>query len=82
MKRLAIIGAVVGALTLGATAYAQSLPLVTVSGNTYSVPVQTVIVLTALTFLPAVLMLMTSFTRILIVFALLRQALGLTTMPP
>ena len=71
-----------GALLFGATAYAQSLPLVTVSGNTYSVPVQTLIVLTALTFIPAVLMLMTSFTRILIVFALLRQALGLTTMPP
>jgi len=70
------------AMLLGATAYAQSLPLVTVSGNTYSVPVQTLIVLTALTFIPAALMLMTSFTRILIVFALLRQALGLTTMPP
>lgn len=64
------------------SAYAQNLPLVTVTGNTYSVPVQTIIVLTALTFLPAALMLMTSFTRILIVFALLRQALGLTTMPP
>jgi len=38
--------------------------------------------LTALTFLPAALILMTSFTRILIVFSLLRQALGLTTMPP
>lgn len=70
------------AMLLGATAYAQSLPLVTVTGNTYSVPVQTLIVLTALTFIPAALMLMTSFTRILIVFALLRQALGLTTMPP
>lgn len=82
MKRLVLVVTALGALTLGAGAYAQSLPLVTVSGNTYSVPVQTIIVLTALTFLPAVLMLMTSFTRILIVFSLLRQALGLTTMPP
>ena len=32
------------AMLLGAAAYAQSLPLVTVSGNTYSVPVQTLIV--------------------------------------
>jgi flagellar biosynthetic protein FliP len=71
-----------GVMLFGATAYAQSLPLITQTGNTYSVPVQTLIVLTALTFIPAVLMLMTSFTRILIVFALLRQALGLTTMPP
>jgi flagellar biosynthetic protein FliP len=65
-----------------AIAVAQTLPLVSVQGNTYSVPVQTLIVLTALSFIPAALMLMTSFTRILIVFSLLRQALGLTTMPP
>ncbi|MBU3724002.1 MAG: flagellar type III secretion system pore protein FliP [Burkholderiaceae bacterium] len=76
------VSLVSGVLLFGATAYAQSLPLITQSGNTYSVPVQTLIVLTALTFIPAALMLMTSFTRILIVFALLRQALGLTTMPP
>jgi flagellar biosynthetic protein FliP len=48
----------------------------------YSVPIETVLALTALSFLPAALILMTSFTRILIVFSLLRQALGLTTMPP
>jgi len=67
-------------------AIAQSLPLVTASGGkggtVYSIPVQTVIALTALSFLPAALMLMTSFTRILIVFSLLRQALGLQSMPP
>ncbi len=77
-----LISVTSGVMLFGATAYAQSLPLITQTGNTYSVPVQTLIVLTALTFIPAVLMLMTSFTRILIVFALLRQALGLTTMPP
>jgi flagellar biosynthesis protein FliP len=36
----------------------------------------------ALSFLPAVLLLMTSFTRIVIVLSLLRQALGLQTTPP
>ena len=71
-----------GLMGASALALAQSLPLVSVQGNTYSVPVQTLIVLTALSFIPAALMLMTSFTRILIVFSLLRQALGLTTMPP
>ncbi len=71
-----------GLLGGSAVAVAQTLPLVTVQGGTYSVPVQTLIVLTALSFIPAALMLMTSFTRILIVFSLLRQALGLTTMPP
>jgi flagellar biosynthetic protein FliP len=60
--------------------------LVTTKGTgantTYSVPVETLLALTALSFLPAALILLTSFTRILIVFSLLRQALGLTTMPP
>lgn len=73
---------VAGLMGVSAIAVAQTLPLVSVQGNTYSVPVQTLIVLTALSFIPAALMLMTSFTRILIVFSLLRQALGLTTMPP
>jgi flagellar biosynthetic protein FliP len=67
-------------------AWSQTLPLVTAKqaggGTIYSVPVETVLALTALSFLPAALILMTSFTRILIVFSLLRQALGLTTMPP
>ena len=48
----------------------------------YSVPVQTLLALTALSFLPAALVLMTSLTRILIVFSLLRQALGLQSVPP
>jgi flagellar biosynthetic protein FliP len=52
------------------------------ANTTYSVPVETLLALTALSFLPASLILLTSFTRILIVFSLLRQALGLTTMPP
>jgi flagellar biosynthetic protein FliP len=78
------LGSLLAARLMGgsAIAVAQTLPLGSVQGNTYSVPVQTLIVLTALSFIPAALMLMTSFTRILIVFSLLRQALGLTTMPP
>jgi flagellar biosynthetic protein FliP len=50
--------------------------------TTWSVPVQTLLVFSALSFLPAVLLLMTSFTRIIIVLSLLRQALGLQTTPP
>ena len=38
-------------------------------------------IMTALTFLPALLMMMTSFTRIIIVFSILRQALGLQQSP-
>ena len=55
----------------------------TVGGaTTYSVPVQTLLIFGALSFLPAVLLLMTSFTRIIIVLSLLRQALGLQQTPP
>lgn len=45
-------------------------------GETYSVTIQVLAFMTALSFLPAALMMMTSFTRILIVLAILRQALG------
>ena len=52
------------------------------SGTTWSVPIQTLLIFTALSFLPAVLLLMTSFTRIIIVLSLVRQALGLQSAPP
>jgi flagellar biosynthetic protein FliP len=51
-------------------------------GQTYSLSLQTLILLTALTMLPAALLMMTSFTRIIIVLSLLRQALGTQTAPP
>ncbi len=47
----------------------------------YSVTLQILALMTALTFLPAMLMMMTSFTRIIVVFAILRQALGLQSTP-
>ncbi len=51
-------------------------------GTTWSLPVQTLLVFSALSFLPAVLLMMTSFTRIVIVLSLMRQALGLQSTPP
>ncbi|MFM2348510.1 MAG: flagellar biosynthesis protein FliP [Pseudomonadota bacterium] len=51
-------------------------------GSTYSVPVQTLLILTSLSFLPAMLMMMTGFTRIVIVLSLMRQALGTQSSPP
>jgi flagellar biosynthetic protein FliP len=48
----------------------------------FSVPIQTLLFFTALSFLPAVLLLMTGFTRIVIVLSLLRQALGTQSAPP
>jgi flagellar biosynthetic protein FliP len=47
-----------------------------------SAPLQIVLLLTLLTFLPAILVTMTSFTRIVIIFHFLRQALGTQEMPP
>ena len=51
-------------------------------GTSYSVPIQTLLFFTALGFLPAVLLLMTAFTRIVIVLSLLRQAMGTQSAPP
>lgn len=71
-------------------AFAQStpgggLPLMVAQGpggTNYSVPIQTLLFFTALSFLPAVLLLMTSFTRIVIVLGLMRQAIGTQAAPP
>ena len=51
-------------------------------GQEYSLSLQTLILLTSLTFLPAALLMMTGFTRIIIVLSLLRQALGTQSSPP
>ena len=71
-----------------AMALAQSqanLPFVvaqSAGGTSYSVPIQTLLFFTALSFLPAVLLLMTGFTRIVIVLSLMRQAIGTQAAPP
>ena len=51
-------------------------------GATYTVPIQILLLMAGLTFLPAILLTTTAFTRIIIVLSLLRQALGLTQTPP
>ena len=51
-------------------------------GQTYSLSLQTLILLTSLSFLPALLLMMSSFTRIIIVLSLLRSALGTPSSPP
>lgn len=44
--------------------------------------IQIILLLTVLTLAPAILILMTSFTRLIVVFSFLRQALGTQQMPP
>lgn len=88
----AVRGIAAGAagLLLAGAAWAQqqpvgALPLVIGSGpggTSYSVPIQTLLFFTALSFLPAVLLMMTGFTRIVIVLSLLRQAIGTQSAPP
>ena len=50
-------------------------------GQDYTLSLQTLILLTSLSFLPAGIMMMTGFTRIIIVLSLLRQALGTQSAP-
>lgn len=50
-------------------------------GGSFSLPLRIILVLTLLVFLPAVVMSMTSFTRIIIVVHFLRQAMGTQTAP-
>ncbi|PAS99410.1 MAG: flagellar biosynthetic protein FliP [Candidatus Dactylopiibacterium carminicum] len=74
-------------LLMPGLALAQAVPALTATpttggGTTYSLSVQTLLMLTALSFIPAVVLMMTSFTRIIIVFSLLRHALGTQTSPP
>src|SRR5205823_7396126 len=52
------------------------------SRENFSAAMQIVILLTVLSLAPAILLMMTSFTRIIIVLALLRQALGTQQLPP
>jgi flagellar biosynthetic protein FliP len=68
-------------------AQAQALPAITSTpaaggGTQWSLSIQTLLLLTGLSFLPAMLLMMTSFTRIIIVLSLLRHALGTQTSPP
>ena len=51
-------------------------------GTEYSLSLQLIIVMTLLGLLPSILILMTSFTRIIIVLSLLRQAMGTAQTPP
>ena len=50
-------------------------------GQTYSVTLEILALMTVLTLLPAILLMMTSFTRIIIVLGILRQAMGTQSTP-
>ncbi len=85
-KTLLLVAGLAALLPLAALAQ-PGIPALTTSpapggGTEYSLPVQTLLLMAAFTFLPAALLMMTSFTRIIIVLSLLRQAIGTQTAPP
>ncbi len=65
------------ALVLPASAFAEGMPVVTVATGkggvqNYSLTLQLLALMTVLTLLPSMLLMMTAFTRIIIVFSILR----------
>ncbi len=91
-KRLKATAVALGLAACSVVAMAQTvptpgggLPLLIgqgAGGTNYSVPIQTLLFFTALSFLPALLLMMTGFTRIVIVLSLMRQAIGAQAAPP
>ncbi|PCI55147.1 MAG: flagellar biosynthetic protein FliP [Methylophilaceae bacterium] len=83
-----VILMLLGMLLLPVSTWADnSLPLINSTpsasgGQNYTLSLQTLILMTSLTFLPAALLMMTGFTRIIIVLSLLRQAIGTQSAPP
>jgi flagellar biosynthetic protein FliP len=72
--------------TLPVQAQSSGIPALNVTGGaadgqTYSLTLEILALMTVLTLLPAILLMMTSFTRIIIVLAILRQALGTASTP-
>ena len=75
-----------GALLGASVVQAQGIPLINATsaggGTQYSLTLQLLALMTALTLLPSLLLMMTSFVRVIIVMSLLRQALGTGQTPP
>lgn len=82
---LAVLVILAGALSAGAQ---TALPKITIgldqakSPQDLSVTIQILLLMTVLALAPSIIVLMTSFTRIVVVLHFLRQALGTQNMPP
>ena len=83
IRLLAVVVLCLPALSWAAPA---GLPVLTVTdtseGQEYTASLQILLLMTLFSFIPAALLMMTSFTRIIIVLAILRQAMGLQQTPP
>ncbi len=86
MRVISVLTLVLLFFSLPAAAQTAGIPALTVSGGandgqSYSVTLEILALMTVLTVLPAILLMMTSFTRIIIVLGILRQALGTQSTP-
>jgi flagellar biosynthetic protein FliP len=84
--RRLIVPAILALLPVGLASAQASLPAIAIKtaadgAQQYSLTFQVLILMTVLTLLPAILLAMTAFTRIIIVLSILRQALGMATTP-
>ena len=71
----------------GLSSFAEGLPALKIESNgeaetTYSLSLQILALMTGLTLLPSIVLGATSFTRIIIVLSILRQAMGTQQTPP
>ena len=84
--RRLLLAALLLALPLAASAAAPGIPAVAVQGSggsqTFTLTIELLALMTAVTLLPAALLMMTAFTRIVIVLSILRQAIGAGQTPP
>lgn len=76
-----LLFSICGLVSAGEALTAVTVKTAADGSQTYSVTLQILALMTALTFIPAAMIMMTSFTRIIIVLAILRHALGLPTSP-
>jgi len=86
ISRVLMLFALMSLSSAGYSADVAGIPALTLVDNgdgsqSYTVTIQVLALMTMLSFLPALLMMMTSFTRIIIVFSILRQAMGLQQTP-
>lgn len=84
MHMAALLLLAAAALLGSGPSFAQTvagLPIVTVEGSRYSLTLELLALITVLTLIPSLVLMMTSFVRIIIVMSILRQALGTASTP-
>jgi flagellar biosynthetic protein FliP len=83
-RRVFFIATLIAAATLASPAHAQdiSINLGGGQGGVTERAIQLIALLTVLSIAPSILIMMTSFTRIVVVLSLLRTAMGTATAPP